>query len=64
MPSIDQKICNGATKIMDSIGTAEMERGVQKQVLTAAKKLHSMEQESGVEASTNEGDMKEYVGLW
>ena len=52
------------SKLLDSIGTAEMEREVQKQVLTVAKKASaSMEQESGVEASMNEGDMKEYVEL-
>ncbi len=52
------------SKLLDSIGTAEMEREVQKHVLIAAKKASaSMEQESGVEASMNEGDMKEYVEL-
>ena len=50
------------SKLLDSIGTAEMEREGQKHVLTAAKKASaSMEQESGVEGSMNEGDMKEYV---
>jgi hypothetical protein len=41
-----------------------MEREVQKQVITAAKKASaSMEEVSGVEASMNENDMKEYVEL-
>jgi hypothetical protein len=52
------------SKLLDSIGTAEMEREVQKQVITAAKKASaSMEEVSGVEASMNENDMKEYVEL-
>ena len=52
------------SKLLDSIGTAEMEREVQKLVLTVAKKASaSMEEKSGVEASMNEGDMKEYVEL-
>ena len=52
------------SKLLDSIGTAEMEREVQKLVLTVAKKASaSMEGKSGVEASMNEGDMKEYVEL-
>jgi hypothetical protein len=39
-------------------------REVQKLVLTVAKKASaSMEEKSGVEASMNEGDMKEYVKL-
>ncbi|MDW0194792.1 MAG: hypothetical protein QOA19_11190 [Nitrososphaeraceae archaeon] len=52
------------SKLLDSIGTAEMEREVQKQVLTVAKKASaSMEEESGIEASMNEVDMKEYLEL-
>ena len=52
------------SKLLDSIGTAEMEREVQKQVITAARKASaSMEEKSGVEASMNEDDMKEYVEI-
>ena len=52
------------SKLLDSMGTAEMEREVQKQVITAAKKASaSMEEVSGVEASMNEDDMKDYVEL-
>jgi hypothetical protein len=52
------------SKLLDSIGTAEMEREVQKQVLTVAKKTSAaMEEKSGVEASMNEVDMKDYVEL-
>ncbi len=50
------------SKLLDSIGTAEMERQVQKVVLTAAKKTSAaMEENSGVEVSMNESDMKDYV---
>ncbi|HEX9319915.1 MAG TPA: MOSC N-terminal beta barrel domain-containing protein [Nitrososphaeraceae archaeon] len=52
------------SKLLDSIGTAEMQRKVQKQVLTVAKKTSAaMEEKSGAEASMNEGEMKDYVEL-
>jgi hypothetical protein len=52
------------SKLLDSIGTAEMQRKVQTQVLTIAKKTSAaMEEKSGVEASMTEGEMKEYVEL-
>jgi len=52
------------SKLLDSIGTAEMQREVQKQVLTVAKKTSAaMEGKSGVEASMNESEMKDYVEL-
>ncbi|MDW0206948.1 MAG: hypothetical protein QOA28_05240, partial [Nitrososphaeraceae archaeon] len=52
------------SKLLDSIGTAEMERDVQTQVLTIVKKKSAaMEEKSGVEASMNEGEMKDYVEL-
>jgi hypothetical protein len=52
------------SKLLDSIGTAEMEKEVQNQVLTVAKKTSAaMEEKTGVEASMNEGDMKDYVEL-
>ena len=50
------------SKLLDSIGTAEMEREVQKQVLTVVKKTSAaMTERSGVEATMNEDDMKDYV---
>ncbi len=50
------------SKLLDSIGTAEMEREIQTQVLTILKKTSAtMEEESGVEASMTEGEMKDYV---
>ena len=52
----------GQAKLLDSIGTAEMEREVQTQVLTIAKKTSAtMEEKSGVEVSMTEGEMKDYV---
>jgi hypothetical protein len=52
------------SKLLDNIGTAEMERKVQERVLTVAKKTSaSMEDDSGVKASMNEDEMKDYVEL-
>jgi len=52
------------SKLLDSIGTAEMEREVQKVVLTVAKKASAaMEEKSGIETSMNDSDMKEYLEL-
>ena len=50
------------SKLLDSIGTAEMEREVQKLVLTVAKKTSAtMADKSGVEASMNDDEMKSYM---
>jgi hypothetical protein len=50
------------SKLLDSIGSAEMEREVQKQVLTVAKKTSAaMADKSGVEASMKEDEMKSYM---
>ena len=52
------------SKLLDNIGTAEMEREVQKRVLTVVKKTSTdMKERTGVEASMNEGEMKDYVEL-
>ena len=52
------------SKLLDSIGSAEMEREVQKQVLTVAKKASAaMADKSGVEASLKEDEMKSYMEL-
>ena len=52
------------SKLLDSIGTAEMEKEVQKRVLTVLKKTSAdMKERTGVEASMNEGEMKDYVEL-
>jgi hypothetical protein len=52
------------SKLLDSMGTAEMEREVQKQVLTVAKKASaSLKEDSGIQTSMNDAEMKEYVEL-
>lgn len=52
------------SKLLHSIGTAEMENEVQKLVLATARKTsESMTDKTGVEASMNEDDMKAYVQL-
>ena len=52
------------SKLLDNIGTAEMEKEVQKRVLTVVKKTSAdMKESTGVEASMNEGEMKDYVEL-
>jgi hypothetical protein len=48
--------------LLDSIGTAHMEQELQSRVLTTAKKnSDAMAEESGVETSMSEDDMKEYL---
>jgi hypothetical protein len=52
------------SKLLDSIGTAEMEREIQKQVLTVARKTSAaMSENTGIDTSMNEGEMKDYVEL-
>ncbi len=52
------------SKLLDNIGTAEMEKEVQKRVLSVVKKTSAdMKESTGVEASMNEGEMKDYVEL-
>ena len=52
------------SKLLHSIGTAEMERQVQKQVMSVATKTsNAMANETGIQASMNEDEMKDYVGL-
>lgn len=52
------------SKLLDSIGTAQMEQELQTRVLTIAKKLScKMEEETGVEVSMTEEDMKEHIEM-
>jgi hypothetical protein len=52
------------SKLLDSIGTAHMEQELQSRVLTIAKKnSDSMTEESGVETSMTEDDMKDYLEI-
>ena len=50
------------TKFLQSIGKAQMEQELQKRVLTIAKKNSDiMAEETGVQPSLNEDDMKQYL---
>jgi hypothetical protein len=52
------------SKLLDSIGTAQMEQELQSRVLTIAKKLSdNMVEETGVEASMTENDIKEHIEM-
>jgi hypothetical protein len=52
------------SKLLDSIGTAQMEQALQSRVLTITKKLSDkMEEETGVEASMTLEDMKEQIEM-
>ena len=52
------------SKLLHNIGTAEMEKQVQKQVLSMATKTSkAMAEETGVQSSLNENEMKDYVEL-
>ena len=52
------------SKLLHSIGSAEMENEVQKQLLIAARKTsESMTDKTGIEASMDENDIKAYVQL-
>lgn len=52
------------SKLLHNIGIAEMEKRVQKQVLSMATKTSKvMAEETGVQASLNEDEMKDYVGF-
>jgi hypothetical protein len=49
-------------KFLESIGTAQMEQEVQKRVLSIAKKTsESMTEETGVQPTLSEDDMKQYL---
>jgi hypothetical protein len=57
-----RKFATTESKVLDSIGLAQMEQEVQKKVLTLAKEQEEkMVEETGVESSLDEGDMKEYL---
>jgi hypothetical protein len=50
------------SRLLDSIGTAQMEQELRKTVLTIAKKQSDrMVEESGVQPSLSEDDMKQYL---
>ncbi len=52
------------SKLLDSIGTAHMEQELQTRVLSIAEKnSEAMAEESGVETSMTEDDMKDYLEI-
>jgi hypothetical protein len=60
--SIRKSVMVEQSKLLDSIGSAQMERELQKRVLTVAKKASDiMAKETGVEAPMTEDDMKDYM---
>jgi hypothetical protein len=63
--TLRQTIRSIATKeprLLDSIGTAQMEQEIQAKVITAIKRNHEkMIEETGVESSLTDEDMKEYL---
>ena len=61
--SIRQSV-TAQSKLLDSIGTAQMEQELQSRILTVTKKLSGkMEEETGVEASMTEEDIKEHIEM-
>jgi hypothetical protein len=51
-------------KFLESIGTAQMEQELQKRVLTIAKEnSDDMTEETGVQPSLTEDQMKEYLDM-
>jgi hypothetical protein len=52
------------SRLLDSIGTAQMERELQTSVLTIVKKTsNEMKENSGIEASLSEDDIRDYMSL-
>lgn len=50
------------SRLLDSIGTAQMEQEIQKKVITVTRQNQDrITEESGIESSLTEGDMKEYL---
>jgi hypothetical protein len=58
-----RKSVTAQSKLLDSIGTAQMETELQRRVLTVAKKASGdMAEKTGVEASMTEDEIKDYIG--
>jgi hypothetical protein len=52
------------SKLLDSIATAQMEKELQTSVLTIVKKTsQEMKDDSGIEASLTEEDLRDYMGI-
>jgi hypothetical protein len=58
-----RKSVTAQSKLLDSIGTAQLETELQRRVLTVAKKTSGdMAEKTGVEASMTEDEIKDYIG--
>ena len=58
-----RKSVTAQSKLLDSIGTAQMETEFQRRVLTVAKKASDdMAEKTGVEPSMTEDEIKDYIG--
>ncbi len=52
------------SKLLDSIGTAQMERELQTSVFAIAEKTSAeMKENSGIETSLSENDIRDYMSL-
>jgi hypothetical protein len=50
------------SRLLDSIGTAEMQRGIERKVIALTKQNQDrMEEETGIQSSLSEDDMKHYL---
>ena len=50
------------SKLLDSIGTAQMEQEIQRKVITFTKRIQdNMTEETGIQSSLTDEDMKEYL---
>jgi hypothetical protein len=50
-------------RLLDSIGTAQMEREIEKRIIALAKRNQDiMAEETGIQSSLTEEDMKKYLG--
>jgi hypothetical protein len=62
--SIRKSVMDQRSQLLDSIGTAQMEKELQGRVLMVAKKAtETIEEETGVASSMTEDDMKDYMEL-
>ena len=59
-----RKVATNELKLIDSMGTAQMEQDLQRRVLKIAKATSdSMQEESGFQSSMTEDEMKEYLQI-
>jgi hypothetical protein len=59
-----KKIATEQSKLLDSIGTAHMQQELESRVLTIAKKKsYLMEEETGIEPSMTENEIKDYIEM-